>query len=159
MPTDSPTHPFRWPLDVRLFAVLSALWSLSFIARISLHQGADLQAVMGGLKFYGAPAAAVMAMQAVIIWVFAVGIFSGRRWALLLALAYMTEVVLSHLFFIVGYFGDPTQLAHIQRAALEGPAAVMITLYVWIRANDLLFDEAAATTSEARVDSKLAARL
>jgi hypothetical protein len=135
----------RWPLDLRLFAVMAALWATYLAARVLLHDSYaeifdPLQAVLGGIKFYGGAARAVLLVQAGIFWAIAVGILARRRWGLALALFYMAEVVMSHLIFILAYFNDRGEWMHVRMAAFEGPSMVLITLYLWIRARALLFD-------------------
>ncbi len=144
---------FRWPLDVRIFAIFALIWSTTFIAAISNDPGVDFQAVFFGQVFYGPSATSVMTMQAAIIITCALGILVGRRWALPFALVYMAEEVLSQLFFSVAYLADPAQIVHIKHVALEGPLTVVIALYLWIRTNDLLFATGAATAAAQPISS------
>ncbi len=134
-----------WPRDLKIFALCSALWGLGLVARILYAGGlldfmpdTRLQAVIGGLKFYGETARIVLVMQAAIFIAFATAILAERRWGLVLALGYMVEVVASHLAFVIGYMDDPAQSVHVRTAALQGPVAVLILLYLWIRSRDLL---------------------
>ncbi|HEY6394850.1 MAG TPA: hypothetical protein VIX12_05485 [Candidatus Binataceae bacterium] len=102
-------------------------------------RAAPMQAVVGGMKFFGDQARIVLTVQAVFFLTFALGIVARRRWGLLLALFYMAEVVLSHLVFILVYFTYPGESFHVRMAAVEGPSMVLITLYLWIRSKDLIF--------------------
>ena len=67
---------------------------------------------------------------------------------LLLALCYMAEVVMSHLAFVIAYFPIRSEWTAVRSVASQGPMMVLITLYLWIRACDLIFDPQPADTSQ-----------
>ena len=69
----------------------------------------------------------------------ALGLAAERKWGLVLALVYMLEVVISDLIFMMTYMGDLSQGRNVRVAGLIGIVAVLILLYLWIRARDLLF--------------------
>jgi hypothetical protein len=133
----------RWPIDLRVFGMLAGLWALLLVMRALFQEDVlltdPLEAVIAGLKFHGQNARIVLLLEAAIFWSFGMGIVAERRWALVLALGYMFEVVLSHLVFIAGHLNDRPELMHVRRAAIEGPSVVLIALYLWIRSNDLIF--------------------
>jgi hypothetical protein len=52
----------------------------------------------------------------------------------------MVQVVMSHLAFVVAYLPFPSEWMHVRAVASEGPIVVLVTLYLWIRACDLIFD-------------------
>jgi hypothetical protein len=130
-----------WPTDLKIFASLSAVWAVALMARVIAREvifGTPIQAVIGGMKFYGDGASMVLLIEAAIFATFAIGIATEQRWGLMLALFYLAEVVISHLVFVITYFHDLGESAHVRFAAAEGPAVVLILLYVWIRSRDLL---------------------
>ncbi|HXW83850.1 MAG TPA: hypothetical protein VEJ86_05565 [Candidatus Binataceae bacterium] len=140
----SPDSQRDWPLDLRLFAIAAAVWSAYLTARALLHDPAlelmtPLQAVIGGIKFYGDEARMVLLVEAGVYLAIAIGILSRRRWGLVLAIAYLAQVVMSHLIFILAYLNTRQELWHVRTAAIEGPTVVLLTLYLWIRSNPLLF--------------------
>jgi hypothetical protein len=57
----------------------------------------------------------------------------------MLALIYGAEVVLSHLVFVTAYLDVRPEWYHVHLAANEGPFVVLLTLYLWIRACELIF--------------------
>ena len=132
-----------WPGDLRIFGMLAALWAVLLVVRALFQEDVlltnPLEAVIAGLKFHGQNARVVLLLEAAVFWSAGMGIVAERRWALLLALGYMFEVVLSHLVFITAHLSDRAELAHVRRAAIEGPSVVLIALYLWIRSNDLIF--------------------
>ncbi len=136
----------RWPIDLTIFAVLSAMWSVVLVIRAFFQETlllADpLQAVIGGTVFYGADARWVLLVEAAIFWAFGMGILARRKWALLLALGYMIQVVLSHFVFVLAHLSGQSVI-HVRRAALEGPSMVLIALYLWICSSELIFRRAA----------------
>jgi hypothetical protein len=140
-----PTHD-PWPQDLKFFALFSAFWAAGLTARVlvrqvTMYSGGPLETVIGGMKFYGPLARALTLVQASIFAGFAIGIATERKWGLILALFYMVQVVMSHLIFMIAYMYDPTQGANVRVAALGGAIAVLILLYLWIRARDLLFQD------------------
>ena len=45
-----------------------------------------------------------------------------------------------HLAFVVAYLSIQSEWMHVRAVASEGPIVVLVTLYLWIRACDLIFD-------------------
>jgi hypothetical protein len=133
----------RLPIDLKVFATLSACWSLLLLLRAftvaNEYIAQPLQAVIGGVTYYGPDAHLVLALDGSVFGLIAYGIFRRRRWSLILAFAYMAQVVLSHFIFIFANLGDFTQSNNVARAAREGPPIVLVTLYLWIRSKDLIF--------------------
>jgi hypothetical protein len=132
-----------WPIDVRVFGVLSALWAaylvfLIFMRDPVMDPGGPLRALIGGIPFYGHAAQFVMLAQAAIFWVTSVGIAARRRWGLVLALFYAAQAVVSRLVFVLTYIGTRSEIEHVRGAALEGAVLVIITLYLWIRTDELV---------------------
>ena len=110
--------------------------------------------IFAGVRFNGNDARLVLLVEAGIFAVIAVGVFFRRRWGLLLALCYMVEVVMSHLVFVIAYLPMRSEWENVRAVASQGPMMVLITLYLWIRACDLIFDPQPAdaverTTSDA----------
>lgn len=133
-----------WPIDVRVFGVLSAFWAaylvfLTFMRDPVMDPGGPLRVLIGGFQFYGRAAQFVLLGQAAIFWAVAVGIAARRRWGLVLALFYIGEEVVSRLVFVLTYFNVRSELREVQSAALEGAALVIIMLYLWIRTDQLVF--------------------
>ena len=67
----------------------------------------------------------------------AAGMIGQRRWGLILAIVFLLQVIASHIAFALTFVSDPIQTMSVRAAAMQGPSIVMITLYLWIRANDL----------------------
>lgn len=136
-----------WPLDLRIFAVLAAGWAIGLAVRVFAPGTFDhysvgpLEAMIIGMRFYGPAAQIVLLVEAVVFAAIAFGIGAQRPWGLVLAVIYMAQVVLSHLVFVITHLNDVGEVAHVRTAALEGPVAVLILLYLWIRMRELLFDE------------------
>ena len=143
-----PVHDrYPWPADLRVFGVLSLVWALYLVwlALIGDPFGSHLapaRAVIGGSVFYGSQAQFVLLSEAAIFWVMAVGMITGRRWSLLLSLFYMAETVVSYLVFIIAYMDTRAEWIHVRLAVRLGPTLVLVTLYLWIRSRDLIFDPA-----------------
>lgn len=143
-----PVHDrYPWPADLRVFGVLSLVWALYLVwlALIGDPFGSYLapaRAVIGGSVFYGSQAQFVLLTEAAIFWVMAVGMITGRRWSLLLSLFYMAETVVSYLVFIIAYMDTRAEWIHVRLAVRLGPTLVLVTLYLWIRSRDLIFDPA-----------------
>jgi hypothetical protein len=143
-----PVHDrYPWPADLRVFGALSLVWALYLVwlALIGDPFGSYLapaRAVIGGSVFYGAQAQFVLLAEAAILWVMAVGMITGRRWSLLLSLFYMAETVVSYLVFIIAYMDTRAEWTHVRLAVRVGPTLVLVTLYLWIRSRDLIFDPA-----------------
>lgn len=135
-----------WPLDLRVFAAIAGLWSLCLV--LSACVAAEnfdfvidpIETIFAGVRFNGDDARVVLIVQAAIFAAIAVGVFFHRRWGLLLALCYMAEVVMSHLAFVIAYLPMRSEWQNVRAVASQGPMMVLITLYLWIRAYDLIFD-------------------
>jgi hypothetical protein len=137
--------PVRWPLDLRVFASLCGLWSLCLGISAFVHVGeinvADpIETIFAGVRFSGDEARIVLIVEAGIFAAISVGVFAQRRWGLLLALCYMVQVVMSHLAFAIAYLPFRSEWMNVRAVASQGPMMVLITLYLWIRACDLIFD-------------------
>jgi hypothetical protein len=140
-----PTMPPKWPFDLRVFAAMSGLWALCLALAVYAHTAqiglADpLETVFAGVRFDGDDARVIVTIEAGILAVISIGIFARQRWALLLALVYMAEVVVSHLAFVIAYPPFRLEWMSVRATALQGPMKVMITLYLWIRAHDFIFE-------------------
>jgi hypothetical protein len=147
MKTDaSPRQPrVVWPLDLRVFAILSGLWAVCLVASAFVNAGEisvvdPIETIFAGIRFNGDDARIVLIVEAGIFAMIAIGVFSGRRWGLLLALCYMVQVVMSHLAFVIAYMQMPSEWMNVRAVASRGPMMVLIALYLWIRACDLIFD-------------------
>jgi len=133
-----------WPFDLRVFAVIAGLWGLC-LALSALVPAGDvslvdpIETIFAGIRFNGDDARVVLIVQAVIFMAMAIGVFLHRRWGLLLALCYMAEVVMSHLAFVIAYLPMRSEWQNVRAVASQGPMLVLITLYLWIRACDLIF--------------------
>lgn len=135
----------KWPFDLRVFAVMSALWAACLAVSTFVHVGEmevvdPVETIFAGVRFSGDDARLVLIVEAGIFAMIALGVFTHRRWGLLLALCYMVEVVMSHLAFVVAYLPIQSEWMHVRAVASEGPIVVLVTLYLWIRACDLIFD-------------------
>jgi len=134
----------RWPRDLKIFALLAALWAAALTGRIVIRDVVDyspvqLEAVVFGMKFDGYPAHLVLAAQATAVFILALGLAAERRWGLLLAFGYLVEVVVSNLIFMTTYMNDLAQGSNVRIAGLAGVIAVLCLLYLWIRARNFLF--------------------
>lgn len=133
-----------WPFDLRVFAVLAGLWavclSLSAFVRLGDMDVVDpVETIFAGVRFNGYDARLVLIVESGIFAFMAIGIFAHRRWGLLLALFYMVEVVMSHLAFVIAYLPYHSEWMNVRTVASQGPMVVLITLYLWIRASELIF--------------------
>ncbi len=140
----------RWPLDLQLFGAIFALWAFSLVVRVFVRSGIGdagdpTQAVIFGYKLYGLMARFVLLGQSAVYAFFGIGMLAQRRWALVLALLYFGQVVLSLLVFIVLYLHVPGQEIHVKYSAFGGPVIVLFLLYLWIRSRDLIFSSGAAS--------------
>jgi hypothetical protein len=147
MKTDSQLR-VAWPFDLRVFAVLAGLWALCLAVSAFVHIGEmavvdPIQTIFAGIRFNGDDARVVLIIEAGIFAAIAIGVFTHQRWGLLLALCYMVQVVMSHLAFVIAYLPFPTERINVHVAASQGPMMVLITLYLWMRACDLIFDSPA----------------
>ena len=145
---------FTPPFDLRIFAIAAGLWSLGLAASAISYSanvigdsliGIDpMRAIFAGVRFAGGGAQLVLFVEAGILAAISAGVLAGRRWGLLLALFFMAETVIGHLALALTYtaFGNEglAEWIAVRRIALQGPTLVMITLYLWIRASDLIFD-------------------
>ena len=133
----------RWPLDLKICALLASLWVAVLIGRIVIHDATfspfELETVTLGLRFEGFSARVAMVIQAMIIAATSVGLAAERRWGLRLAFACLAEVVISRLIFMTVYMGDFSQMRNVRTSGMLGIGAVLVLLYLWIRARDLLF--------------------
>jgi len=131
----------RLPRDFKIFAALCILWSAVLMARSILNLtagGAPLEDVIFGVKFYGDEARVTMALQAIVITAFGIGILMRQRWGVILALLYMAQVVAGHVIFITSNLGVESQRVHVKIASAESPVVLLIALYVWHRSRALL---------------------
>jgi hypothetical protein len=136
----------RWPFDLILFGAMSALWAAVLAGRVIWRELAyfpdeSLEGVIAGIKFYGTQAQVVLLCEAAVFASFGLGIAMRRRWALVLAMLYMAEVVFSTLAFMLIYWRDISQTLSVRIAGAQGPAAVLLLLYLWIRSRELIADE------------------
>jgi len=157
MKSNSQSDPSQavWPFDLRVFAVVAGLWSLCLaisalipvpVADVELID--PIETIFAGVRFAGHDARIVLVVQAGIFAAIAIGVFFHHRWGLLLALWYMVEVVMSHLAFVIAYMPIHSEWENVRRVASQGPMVVLITLYLWIRACDLIFDSQPAAAPE-----------
>jgi hypothetical protein len=100
--------------------------------------GVQIEDVIFGVKFYGNEARVTMALQAIIIGSFGIGILMRQRWGVILALLYMAQVVAGHVIFITSNLGVESQRPHVKIAAAESPVILFIALYVLYRAVPIL---------------------
>jgi hypothetical protein len=131
----------RWPRDLRIFAGLCILWSFVLFVRSIFNLsagGVPLEDVIFGVKFYADHARVTMALQAITIVAFAIGILMHRRWGQILALLYMAQVIAGHVIFIASNLGVDSQRIHVKIASIEFPVVLLIALYVWYRSRPLL---------------------
>jgi hypothetical protein len=131
----------RWPRDFRVFAGLCVFWSLVLFARSIFNLsagGVPLEDVVFGVKFYGNEARLTMALQAIVIAAFGIGILMRQSWGAILALLYMAEVVAGHVIFITSNWSVEAQRVHVKIAASEAPVVLLIAIYVFYRSRPLL---------------------
>jgi hypothetical protein len=134
-----------WPFDLRVFAVVAGLWGVCLaisasIPAIDVDLVDPIETIFAGVRFNGYDARVVLMVEAGIFAAIAFGVFFRHRWGLLLALCYMVEVVMSHLVFVIAYLPMRSEWENVRAVASQGPMMVLITLYLWIRACDLIFD-------------------
>jgi hypothetical protein len=159
--------PTVWPFDLRVFAAMAGLWALCLAISAFVQIGDidiidPVETIFAGIRFNGFDARLVLIVESGIFAMMAIGIFAHRRWGLLLALCYMVQVVMSHLAFVIAYLRIKPEWMAVHSVASQGPMMVLITLYLWIRACDLIFypqpaEALSRTTSEAsnRADSRV----
>jgi hypothetical protein len=155
MNPDNRSDPARtvWPFDLRVFAAMAGLWALCLAISAFVQIGDidivdPVETIFAGVRFNGYDARLVLIVESGIFAMMAIGIFARRRWGLLLALCYMVEVVMSHLAFVIAYLPIKAEWMTVRSVASQGPMMVLITLYLWIRACDLIFDPQPADTSQ-----------
>ncbi len=124
---------------------MAALWAICLALRAFVHVGDlnlvdPIETIFAGVRFNGDAARVVILVEAGIFAAIAAGVFARRRWGLLLALCYMVQVVMSHLAFVIAYLPIHSEWMNVRVVASQGPMMVLITLYLWIRACDLIFD-------------------
>ena len=151
--------PFKWPIDLTVFAILAGMWALCLLVSASVHTGGaafgdPIQEIFAGIRFEDNQARLVLIAEAGVYAAMAAGILARRNWGLMLALFYMAEVVLSHLAFVIAYLPVRSEWRTVHIVAMQGPTLVLITLYLWIRSNELIFapshtDKPARTESPA----------
>jgi hypothetical protein len=145
----------QWPFDLRVFAMLAGLWAICLVIRALVHPSEIYivdphQTIFGGVRFEGDTARIVLIVEAGIFASIAIGVLARRQWGLLLALCFMVQVVMSHLAFAIAYLPVRSEWMNVRASACEGPMMVMITLYLWIRATDLIFDAPASSVPARR---------
>lgn len=138
--------PARWPRDLKAFALLAAIWAAWLTARIVMrdvtyYAQAPIEAVILGMKFDGLAARLVLAVQAIAVATLALGLAAERRWGLRFALLCLFEVVVSNLIFMMAYMDDIAEGRNVRLAGIIGISSVLLLLYLWVRARDLLQDE------------------
>ena len=106
-----------------------------------------VETIFAGVRFNGYDARLVLIVESGIFAMIAIGVFAHRRWGLLLALCMMAQVVMSHLAFVIAYLPMRSEWMTVRTVASQGPMMVLITLYLWIRACDLIFDRQRAQPS------------
>ena len=124
---------------------MAGLWAICLTLRAFVHIGEidvvdPIETIFAGVRFNGDDARLVLIVEAGIFAAIAIGVFARCRWGLLLALCYMAEVVMSHLAFAIAYLPIRSEWMNVRAVASQGPTMVLITLYLWIRASDLIFD-------------------
>jgi hypothetical protein len=144
-----------WPFDLRVFAVLAGLWavclSLSAFVPIGDMDVVDpVETIFAGVRFNGYDARLVLIVESGIFMMIAIGVLAHRRWGLLLALCMMAQEVMSHLAFVVAYLPMRSEWMTVRMVASQGPLMVLITLYLWIRACELIFSPEPAEATQPR---------
>lgn len=124
---------------------MAGLWAMCLALRAFVHIGDlnlvdPIETIFAGVRFDGDAARVVMLVEAGIFAAIAIGVFARRRWGLLLALCYMAQVVMSHLAFVIAYLPIRSEWMNVRVVASQGPMMVLIALYLWIRACDLIFN-------------------
>ncbi len=138
--------------------MVAGLWSLcltlsALVPAANVDLADPIETIFAGIRFNGDDARVVLIVQAAIFAAIAVGVFFHRRWGLLLALCYMAEVVMSHLAFVIAYLPMRSEWENVRAVASQGPMLVLITLYLWIRACDLIFNLQPAARERTTSDS------
>jgi hypothetical protein len=151
--SQSSSAQVKWPFDLRVFALLAGAWavclSVSAFVPISDMDVVDpVETIFAGIRFNGYDARLVLIVESGIFAMIAIGVFAHRRWGLLLALCMMVQVVMSHLAFVIAYLPMREEWMTVRTVASQGPMMVLVTLYLWIRACDLIFDPQRAQPSQ-----------
>ena len=133
----------RWPRDLKAFAFFAALWAGVLTARLVLrdvvyYAETPLHAILFGMRFEGLAARVVLAAKAMTGFSIAIGIATDKEWGIWLALAYLVEVIASDVIFMTAYMDSIAQASEVRVAGYLGMSAVLLLLYLWIRARDLL---------------------
>ena len=139
----------REPRDFRIFAGVCIAWSAILLARSIFNLsagGVPLEDVIFGVKFYGNEARLTMALQAIVIAAFGIGILARERWGSILAVLYMAQVVAGHVIFITSNWSVEAQRVHVKIASAEAPVVLLIALYVWYRSRLLLRQPSASSS-------------
>lgn len=140
----SPSSQVKWPFDLRVFALLAGAWAVclsvsAFVPIGEMDVVDPVETIFAGVRFNGYDARLVLIVESGIFAMIAIGVFAHRRWGLLLALCMMAQVVMSHLAFVIAYLPMRSEWMTVRAVASQGPMMVLITLYLWIRACDLIF--------------------
>ena len=156
--SQSPRPDIKWPFDLRVFAVLAGLWALclslsAFVPIGDMDVVDPVETIFAGVRFNGYDARLVLIVESGIFMMIAIGVFAHRRWGLLLALCMMVQVVMSHLAFVIAYLPMRSEWMTVRAVASQGPMMVLITLYLWIRACDLIFNPQPAEAKQPQTAS------
>jgi hypothetical protein len=141
----------HWPLDLKIFAMFLVAWSL-FLLMIAITVNGDfvlvdpLQAIVNSALFSLDSTRMVLILEAGIFGVIGAGILAEQKWGLVFALIYMAQIVINHLAFALTHLSMRFELSHVRHTAMQGPVLVLITLYLWIRTTELVFDAAPASS-------------
>lgn len=140
----------RWPRDLKAFALFAAIWAAWLTARIVMrdvtyYAQAPIEAVILGMKFDGFAARMVLAVQAIAVATLALGLAAERKWGLRFATFCLLEVVVSNLIFMTAYMDDIAEGRNVRLAGIIGIGSVLLLLYLWVRARDLMQDESQST--------------
>jgi hypothetical protein len=132
----------KWPLDLRICGWLLAAWAFCLMIRAMVHVTQEglfdpAQTIFIGKRFFGRDAQVLLYIESVIYAVIAAGMIARRRWAVVMALMFIIQVIASHLIFALAFVGDPVMSMSVRAAAMQGPSIVLIALYLWIRVSDL----------------------
>lgn len=127
---------------------MAGLWALCLVLRALVHVSHfdvvdPVETIFAGMRLDGDVARVVLIVEAGIFVAMAIGIFARCRWGLLLALCFMVQVVMSHLAFVIAYLPIRSEWRNVRQVASQGPMMVLIALYLWMRACDLIFDSPA----------------
>ena len=137
----------RWPRDLKFVGWLMGFWAAALLAQIVLsdvtYSAMPFEAIAIGIKFQGLAGRIAMAAQAMALSTAAIGLVAERRWGLWFAIVYIMEVALSRLIFMTAYLDDFAEARSVRSSGYLGIAAVLILLYLWIRARDLIWDSGA----------------